>query len=90
MNISTTAARNQPGCMLERCQSRPVLIEKSGRRHSVLISAAHDYELMQAQRKGARSRDAGKAFAKRYGGWVLEQQEHFERLGVWNEEFRSC
>lgn len=89
MNISATEAKNQLGRMLERCQSRPVVIEKSGRRHSVLISAAHYDELMQAQHKAARSRDAGKAFAKRYGGWIQEQQEHFDRIGVWNDEFRS-
>jgi hypothetical protein len=89
MNISATEAKNQLGRMLERCQSGPLVIEKSRRRHSVLISAARCGEFVRAQRKGARSSDAGTGFAKRYSGWVQEQQEHFDRFGVWNDAFRS-
>jgi prevent-host-death family protein len=89
MNVSATEAKNQLGRMLEQCQRQPVVIEKSGRRHSVLLSAAHYDELMQAQGKSVAPRDAGKAFAATYAAWVAEQQRHFETHGTWNDEFRS-
>ncbi len=89
MIVSATEAKNQLGRMLEHCQHQPVVIEKSGRRHSVLISAATYDELVRAQRQGARPRDAAKAFAERYKAWVDERHRHFEQHGIWNQDFRS-
>jgi prevent-host-death family protein len=41
MPISSTEAKNRFGQMLDEAQKRPVVIEKSGRRHSVVLSAEH-------------------------------------------------
>lgn len=41
MEVIATEARNLLGQMLEHGQRERVVTEKSGRRHSVLLSAAH-------------------------------------------------
>ncbi len=49
MAVSATKAKNHPGQMLVLCQREPVVIEKSGWRHRVLISpACHDAPLLPA------------------------------------------
>lgn len=92
MDVTATEAKNRLGQMLEHCQREPVVIEKSGRRHSVLISAAQ-YDALVAAGKAAVAeppppRTADEFYA-RYKDWVDEQNERFERIGIWNEEFRT-
>jgi prevent-host-death family protein len=92
MEVTATEAKNRLGQMLEHCQREPVVIEKSGRRHSVLISAQRFDELLAAERRGAP--DTGEPrtaeeFYARYKDWVDEQNRHFEKYGIWNEEFRT-
>ena len=92
MDVTATEAKNRLGQMLEHCQREPVVIEKSGRRHSVLISAAM-YDALVAGSRGAAAeppppRNADEFYA-RYKGWVDAENERFARIGLWNEEFRS-
>jgi prevent-host-death family protein len=91
MHITATEAKNRLGQMLDHCQREPVTINKSGRRHSVLLSAARYDELLAAGQAGAPElpppRDA-KEFSARYKDWVDEQNRHFEKYGIWNAEFR--
>ena len=92
MEVTATEAKNRLGQMLDHCQREPVTIEKSGRRHSVLLSAAHYDELVAASR---HARDepppprTAEEFTARYKDWVDEQHRHFEQYGIWNEEFRT-
>ena len=92
MQVSATEAKNRLGQMLEHCQREPVVIEKNGRRHSVLLSAAQ-YEalLLQAQGNapGLAKRDAGRAFYAQYKDWVDEQNEHIAKYGIFGEDFRT-
>jgi len=92
MEVTATEAKNRLGLMLEHCQREPVVIEKSGRRHSVLLSAAHYDALVAASAAHrlveARPRTADE-FTARYKDWVDEQNARFERIGIWNEEFRT-
>ena len=89
MIVTATEAKNRLGQMLEQCQSEPVVIEKSGRRHSVLLSAAH-YDDLVASRSGApETGDPGKVFYEKYKDWVDMQNEHFRMHGVFGEEWRA-
>ena len=92
MEVTATEAKNRLGQMLEHCQREPVVIEKSGRRHSVLISAQRFDDLLAAERRLAgptgEPRTAQEFYA-RYKDWVDEQNRHFEKYGIWNEEFRT-
>ncbi len=92
MEVTATEAKNRLGQMLEHCQREPVTIEKSGRRHSVLISAAKYDALVAAGQRGSKEppppRDSEEFYAL-YKDWVDEQNERFQRIGIWNEEFRT-
>lgn len=91
MDVTATEAKNRLGQMLEHCQREPVVIEKSGRRHSVLISAAH-YDALVAASTGVSAepppRTAAEFYA-RYKDWVDAENARFARIGVWNQEFRT-
>ena len=92
MHVTATDAKNRLGQILEHCQREPVTIEKSGRRHSVLLSAAqYDKLATAASRKMPAEGEPRTAeeFTAKYKDWVDEQNRRFERLGVWNEEFRT-
>jgi prevent-host-death family protein len=93
MQVTATDAKNRLGQMLEACQREPVIIEKSGRRHSVLLSACH-YDALVAASAGAAAETpppprTAEEFYARYKDWVDEQNRHFEKHGIWNEEFRT-
>jgi prevent-host-death family protein len=91
MDVTATEAKNRLGQMLDHCQREPVVIEKSGRRHSVLISAARFDELLAAESRLAppegEPRTAEEFYAK-YKDWVDANNERVDRIGIWNEEFR--
>ena len=92
MQVTATEAKNRLGQMLDHCQREPVVIAKSGRRHSVLISAEH-YDALVA---GSLAKPAtepppprnAEEFYARYKDWVDWNNERVARIGVWNEEFR--
>ena len=89
MDVTATEAKNRLGQMLDLCQSEPVVIEKSGRRHSVLLSAAHYDALVAASKPAPKRGDAGQAFYAQYKGWVDEQNRLVEQFGIPGEEFRA-
>jgi prevent-host-death family protein len=92
MEVTATEAKNRLGQILEHCQREPVVIAKGGRRHSVLISAAQYDALRVAAGQAADGlpppRTAAEFYA-RYKDWVDEQNERFERIGIWNEDLRT-
>ena len=76
------------GQVLERAQTKPVFIEKAGRRHSVVMSVEQYDALLAAS--GAEPRiKSSKEFYERYKDWVDEQNRHFEEHGLWNDELRT-
>jgi prevent-host-death family protein len=93
-DITATEAKNRLGQVLEQAQKRPVFIEKSGRRHSVVMSVEL-YERLVAAAKPAAAEPAeamspeAQAFYEKYKDWVDEQHAHFEQYGIWNEDFRT-
>ena len=85
MQVTATEAKNRFGQLLVHCQREVVTIEKSGRRHSVLMSA-QDYDALVAQRQGAANvKDPGKRFYEEYKDWMDMQNEIFEKHGIWSE-----
>jgi prevent-host-death family protein len=90
MDVTATEAKNRLGQMLEHCQREPVVIEKSGRRHSVLISAARYDELLAAAARPdpAVAADPGRAFYEQHKAWVDQQNGLVEKYGIPGEEFR--
>jgi prevent-host-death family protein len=93
MQVTATEAKNRFGQMLDAAQAGPVIIEKSGRRHSVLLSM-REYEALRrssAPDEDADTRNAadpGKAFYAKYKDWVDWQNDLVAKHGVFGEEYR--
>jgi prevent-host-death family protein len=87
MKVTATDAKNRFGQVLEQAQTRPVFIEKGGRRHSVVISNTRYEELLVAE-AGATLAERRRRFNEQYKDWLAEQNRRFEQHGSWNEEFR--
>ena len=93
MTVTATDAKNRFGQLLEQAQRGPVVIEKAGRRHSVLLSA-QQYDELVATRRAVAEEPApthspeARAFYERYKDWVDMQNEHYEKFGIFGEEYR--
>jgi prevent-host-death family protein len=94
MEVTATEAKNRLGQMLDHAQREPVVIEKQGRRHSVLISA-ETYDRLCASApppmprlRGVEPRTAAEFYAK-HKEWVDACNERVATHGLWNEEFRT-
>lgn len=95
MIVSSTDAKNRFGQVLDEAQKRPVVIEKSGRRHSVLMSAElFDQLVARAQQPATAVAPAeamspqAQAFYAKYKDWVDMQNDLVDRYGVFGEEYR--
>ena len=93
MQVTATDAKNRLGQVLERAQSEPVFIEKSGRRHSVVISAARYDELLDAEAgRAARQlpmEQRRQRFNEQYKEWIEAQNRFVAEYGVFGEEWRQ-
>lgn len=87
MNLTATDAKNRLGHVLESAQREPVFIDKSGRQHSVVISAARYEELLRAE-QGMSMEERRLRFNEKYKDWIDEQHRHFTKYGIFGEEFR--
>lgn len=87
MNVTATEAKNRLGQVLEQAQRAPVFIDKAGRRHSVVLSSERYEELLKAE-AGRSLKERTREFNEKYKDWIAEQNERFEKHGLWNEEFR--
>jgi prevent-host-death family protein len=93
MDVTATEAKNRLGQMLDLCQREPVVIAKSGRRHSVLISAAQYDALVAASRAEVDPRAlpprTPDEFYARHKDWVDENNRRLAEHGLWNEDLRT-
>jgi prevent-host-death family protein len=87
MDVTATEAKNRLGQMLDHAQREPVFIEKSGRRHGVLLSAAH-YEALLAAAAAPRDADAGRTFYEQHRSWIDEMNAEVGQRGLWNDGLR--
>jgi prevent-host-death family protein len=91
MQVTATEAKNRLGHMLDLCQQAPVTIEKSGRRHSVLLSAAqYDAMVVAALPKTAKptKTNPGRDFYLRHKAWVDGMNTLVEQHGIPGSEHR--
>ncbi len=87
MNVTATQAKNRFGQVLEEAQQQPVVIEKAGRAHSVVLSSTR-YEALLRAEAGASLDERRRLFNEQYREWIDEQNRRFASAGTWNEEFR--
>ena len=87
MNVTATEAKNRFGQVLEQAQRQPVVIEKAGRPHSVVLSV-EQYEALLQQRQRSAAANAGKRFYAQYKEWVDEQNRLVETHAVLGKEWQ--
>jgi prevent-host-death family protein len=87
MEVTATEAKNRLGQVLEQAQTKPVFIGKAGKRHSVVISNRRYEELLEAEAGGSLAHRK-RRFNEQHKDWIDEQNQRFQRLGLWNDEFR--
>ena len=87
MDVTATEAKNRLGHVLEQAQREPVFIEKSGRRHSVVLSNERYEELLNAAAGGSLAQRR-RRFNEQHKDWIEEQNQRFQQHGLWNDEFR--
>lgn len=88
MHVSATEAKNKFGQMLDACQHHPVIIEKAGRRHGVLMSARHYDQLVAKAPEAPGNQTSGEKFYSEYKDWVDMQNDLVAKFGVFGEEYR--
>ena len=88
MNVSATEAKNKFGQMLDECQHHPVIIEKAGRRHGVLMSAKLYDQLVAKAPQAPGTQTSGEKFYSEYKDWVDMQNDLVAKFGVFGEEYR--
>ena len=92
MNLTATDAKNRLGQVLETAQREPVFIDKSGRRHSVVISAARYEELLRAESGGSKPasmEERRQHFNEQYKDWIRLQNQFVAEYGVFGDEWRQ-
>ena len=90
MEVIATEAKNRLGQMFDHCQREPAVIEQSGRRRGVLLSAAHCDALVAAQAAGPlRQRgNPGRAFYAQHKTWIDAMNTEVAHQGLWNDALR--
>jgi len=91
MSLTATEAKNRFGQVLELAQRQPVHIDKAGRRHSVVMSAAHYDSLLAAAQSpvAVEHGEAGRRFYELYKDWVDLQNGLVDASGIPGEEYRT-
>ncbi|MDR2000071.1 MAG: type II toxin-antitoxin system prevent-host-death family antitoxin [Zoogloeaceae bacterium] len=88
MQITATEAKNRFGHMLDACQRSPVVIEKAGRRHGVLLSAQQYDELMTQLQASVSAGRSGRRFYEQYKDWVDMNNALVAQSGIPGQEYR--
>ena len=87
MNVTATEAKNRLGQVLEHAQRAPVLIEKGGRPHSVVLSHERYEQLIRAE-AGVSMAGRKRRFNEQHKEWIEEQNRLVEKYGVFGAEYR--
>jgi prevent-host-death family protein len=82
MQVSATEAKNRFGYFCSQAKTEPVIVEKDGRPDTVLL----DYEEYKALSSAAQKKSLAqrkKEFNETYKDWIRQQNEDFEKNGIW-------
>ena len=86
MNVTATEAKNRLGLVLEQAQTKPVFIDKAGRRHSVVLSIGQYERLVAAS--ATRPAKTARQFYEQHKEWVDVLNRHVDEHGLWSDELR--
>ncbi len=87
MHVTATEAKNRFGAICAQAKTEPVFIEKDGRVDTVIISAKLFSELQASTRSETLSQRKAQ-FEKLHSVWLAEQNQRFEKHGLWCDDMR--
>ena len=86
MKVTATEAKNRFGSLSAQAKRAPVIVMKDGKPNSVIVSY-EEYQRLTAPPKGDLEARR-KWFGETYKEWIEAQNRHFEKYGVFGEEYR--
>jgi PHD/YefM family antitoxin component YafN of YafNO toxin-antitoxin module len=84
LQFTATEAKNRFGFMCAQAKNEPVFIEKDGRLDSVILSIEEFRALQQTVPQKSLA-ERKREFNETYKDWIAQQNEHFEKHGLWCE-----
>ncbi|HSV57865.1 MAG TPA: type II toxin-antitoxin system prevent-host-death family antitoxin [Variovorax sp.] len=88
MQVSATEAKNRFGYYLSQAEREPVRIMKNDRVAGVIVSAAR-YEQLEALEQKRSVSQRRREFEDKYKGWIEQQNDLVDRIGIVGEEYRT-
>jgi PHD/YefM family antitoxin component YafN of YafNO toxin-antitoxin module len=85
MQVSATEAKNRFGYICAQAKTEPVFVEKDGRIDTVILSA-QQFDALQAATQTPAARQ--KQFNQTHKAWIDEQNNRFEKNGLWCDDLR--
>lgn len=82
MQVTATEAKNRFGYVCAQAKTEPVFVEKDGRVDSVIVSV-EQFEVMKAAGERKSMTQRKKEFNDTYKDWIVLQNDHFEKHGLW-------
>jgi len=87
MQVTATEAKNRFGYMCAQAKTEPVFVEKDGRVDSVILSL-QQFETLKANASGTSLAQRQKDFTATHKAWIDEQNDRFDKSGLWCDDLR--
>lgn len=88
MQVTATEAKNRFGYVCSQAKKAPVFVEKDGRVESVILSV-EDFEALKSASQNQTASQRQKVFDQNHADWLAEQQQRFDKHGVWCDDLRT-
>lgn len=82
MRVTATEAKNRFGAMCVQAKSAPIIVEKGGKPDSVIVSF-EEFSVLSDARAQQTLAQRRRAFNETYKDWLDEQNQQFEKHGLW-------
>ena len=87
MQVTATEAKNRFGYLCSQAKIEPVFVEKDGRIDSVILSF-QQFEALKTQASGPTLAQRQRDFNATHKAWIDEQNDRFDKSGLWCDDLR--
>ncbi|MBP6718656.1 MAG: prevent-host-death protein [Rhodoferax sp.] len=87
MQVTATEAKNRFGYVCSQAKIEPVFVEKDGRIDSVILSL-QQFEALKISASGTSIAQRQRDFTATHKAWIDEQNDRFDKSGLWCDDLR--
>ena len=87
MQVTATQAKNRFGYVCAQAKTKPVFVEKDGRVDTVIVSV-EQFEALRSAGQGQTLKTRQRQFNQAHADWLQEQNQRFEKNGLWCDDLR--